>query len=102
MDVKKQKKLKAAGWKIGSVKDFLELSPEEAAIIEMKFSLSQELKRRRIALGVSQAALAKKIGSSQSRIAKAEANDPSISIDLQIRALLAAGASRSDLAKVLK
>ncbi len=102
MDTKKKRKLQENGWKIGSAEEFLELTPEETSFIEMKLSLSHELKKRRISIGISQSMLAKKIGSSQSRIAKAEASDPSISFDLLVRALLAAGASKTDLAKAMK
>ena len=101
MEAAKRKRLKAAGWSVGSATDFLELSPEEAAFVELKLRLSESLRRRRQSKKLSQAALAKKIKSSQSRVAKMEAGDPSVSLDLLIRALLAVGATRSDLARVL-
>src|SRR5581483_4278956 len=50
--------------------------------------------RRRAELGLSQAVVAKRLGSSQSRVAKMEAGDPSVSLDLLLRALLALGATR--------
>jgi len=101
MDAAKRKRLEAAGWSVGSAADFLELSPEEAAFVELKLRLSENLKRRRQSKKLSQAELAKKIKSSQSRVAKMEAGDPSVSLDLLIRALLAIGATRNDLARVL-
>jgi ribosome-binding protein aMBF1 (putative translation factor) len=101
MEAAKRKRLEAAGWSIGSATDFLKLSPEEAAFVELKLRLSESLKRRRQNKNLSQAALAKKINSSQSRVAKMEAGDPSVSLDLLIRALLAIGATRNDLARVL-
>lgn len=101
MDAAKRKRLEAAGWSIGSATDFLELSPEEAAFVELKLRLSENLRRRRQSKKLSQAELAKKIKSSQSRVAKMEAGDPGVSLDLLIRALLAIGATRNDLAKVL-
>jgi DNA-binding XRE family transcriptional regulator len=101
MDVAKRKRLEAAGWSVGSATDFLELSPEEAAFVELKLRLSENLRRRRQSKKLSQAELAKKIKSSQSRVAKMEAGDPGVSLDLLIRALLAIGATRNDLAKVL-
>ena len=85
----------------------MKLSPEEAAFVELKLRLSESLRRRRQSKKLSQAALAKKIRSSQSRVAKMEAGDPSVSLDLLIRALLvirallAIGATRNDLARVL-
>jgi ribosome-binding protein aMBF1 (putative translation factor) len=101
MDSAKRKRLEAAGWRVGSTADFLEMSPEEAAFVELKLRLSESLRRRRQSQKLSQDALAKKLKSSQSRVAKMEAGDPSVSIDLLIRALLATGASHRDLAKVV-
>jgi DNA-binding XRE family transcriptional regulator len=101
MDEAKRKRLEGAGWAVGSAQDFLNLSPEEAAFVELKLRLSESLKRRRQNRNLSQAALARKIRSSQSRVAKMEAGDPSVSIDLLIRALLATGATRNDLARVV-
>lgn len=101
MRADKRTKLEIAGWKVGSVTEFLGLTPEESAYIEMKLSLSSALKERREAQKLSQTALAKLIKSSQSRIAKMEAGDPSVSIDLLIKALLALGASTNELAKAI-
>lgn len=101
MDAKKRKRLEAAGWKTGSAADFLELTTEEAALVEMRLAVSGALRARRQRQGVTQAALAKKLHSSQSRVAKMEAADPSISLDLLLRAFFATGATKRDLARVL-
>jgi DNA-binding XRE family transcriptional regulator len=101
MDAKKRKHLEAAGWQVGSAAEFLKLTPEEAALVEMRVALSRSLKERRLAAGLTQIGLAKQLGSSQSRVAKLEAADPSVSLELLIRALLAAGASRKDVAQAL-
>ena len=101
MKANKRKKLEKAGWKVGSVDDFLGLSPEESAYIEMKIALSRSLKERRIKKRLSQVAFAERIDSSQSRVAKMEAADPSVSIDLLMKSLLALGASKKDVAKVI-
>jgi ribosome-binding protein aMBF1 (putative translation factor) len=97
----KQKKLESKGWKVGSASDFLNLTPEEVAYIDLKFSLSESLKLCRQGKKMSQLELAKMIQSSQSRIAKMEAGDPSVSMDLLIKSLLALGVSRKDLAKTI-
>ncbi len=102
MDKRKQGKLEKAGWRVGSAAEFLQLSPEEAILVEMRLSLSRALRARRVALHLSQVALAKRLGSSQSRIAKMEAADPTVSIDLILRGLLALGASPGDVAKALQ
>jgi predicted XRE-type DNA-binding protein len=101
MDKAKRKRLEEAGWAIGSAADFLDLSSEEAAFVELKLALSEELRARREDQGLSQTALAKKLGSSQSRVAKMEASDPSVSVDLLVRGLLAAGASRKEIASAI-
>ena len=101
MDTKKRKRLEAAGWQVGTAAQFLKLTPAEATLVEMRVALSQSLKERRLAAGLTQAALAKALGSSQSRVAKLEAGDPSVSLELLIRALLAVGASRKDVAQAL-
>ena len=97
MEKNKKKRLEDAGWRVGSTAEFLELSPEEAAFVELKLTLSTELRARRNEAGLSQVELARRLGSSQSRVAKMEASDPSVSVDLLIRALLAAGASRKEI-----
>lgn len=97
----KRKKLKKAGWKVSSADEFLGLSPEESAYIALKLALSESLKNKRIKKGLSQIALAELIASSQSRIAKMEAADASVSIDLLVKSLLAMGASRKELANAI-
>jgi len=101
MKAAKRKKLEASGWKIGSADEFLDLSPEEAAYVELKLSLSRSLKQRRSKKNMSQVEFAKLVKTSQSRVAKMEAGDPSVSIDLLIKSLLALGASPKDLAKAI-
>jgi predicted XRE-type DNA-binding protein len=102
MNTAKRRRLEAAGWKVGSTADFLELSPEEAAFVELKLRLSESLRKRRTRQNLSQTALAKKLKSSQSRVAKMEAGDPSVSVDLLLKALLATGATRNDIARVFR
>ena len=102
MKKSKREKLKAAGWAVGSVQEFLGLSESDAALIEMKLSLSRSLRDRRQRHGVSQVELAKRLRSSQSRIAKMEAGDPSVSMDLLVSSLLVLGAGAADLAKAIR
>ena len=97
----KRKKLTAAGWQIGSATDFLDLSPEESAYIEMRLKLADGLKRRLKQKHLTQVQAAKLLQSSQSRVAKMEAGDPSVSLDLLVKSHLALGSSPSDLAKII-
>jgi predicted XRE-type DNA-binding protein len=101
MDQTKQLQLEAKGWKVGSVEEFLELTPEEASYIELKLALSGSLRTYRKQRQLTQMELAKLLKSSQSRVAKMEAGDPSVSLDLLVRSLLAMGASREALAQMI-
>jgi ribosome-binding protein aMBF1 (putative translation factor) len=101
MKKSKQKQLERRGWRVGSAGVFLELRPEEAALVEMKLNLSQALRVRREACGLSQSVLAKRLRSSQSRVAKMEAAERTVSIDLLIRGLVLLGATQRDIARVL-
>jgi len=101
MDKRKKDKLAKKGWKTGSVAEFLDLSDEESAYIEMKLALSEKLKERRRRSKLTQAELAKAIESSQSRVAKMEAGDPSVSIDLLVKSLLALGVSKKELGRTI-
>jgi predicted XRE-type DNA-binding protein len=101
MDPIKQQQLEAKGWKAGSVEEFLELTPEESSYIEMKLALSESLRAYRKQRHLTQMDLAKLLKSSQSRVAKMEAGDPSVSLDLLVRSLLAMGASREALAQMI-
>lgn len=96
----KRGRLEKAGWTVGDTSSFLSLTPDEEAILDLKLSLGQELRSRRHSRNWTQAEFAKRIRSSQSRVAKMESGDPSVSFDLMIRSLLATGATRTDLAGV--
>ena len=101
MNTKKKKLLEAAGWRVGSTDDFLDLTDEEAAYIDLKIMLSKKVRQCRKRENLTQTQLAKYLKSSQSRVAKIEAGDPSVSVDLLIRSLFALGVTKSDLAKML-
>lgn len=101
MHASKRKKLKAAGYQVGDAADFLGLSPEEEALINMKVKLSKQLIVLRKKGGFSQGALAKMIGSSQSRVAKMEACDPSVSMDLMFKSAFALGADQTKIGKFI-
>jgi DNA-binding XRE family transcriptional regulator len=97
----KQRRLEKQGWKVGSADEFLELNPQESAYVELKLALSRSLQERRRRKRLTQEQLARLIKSSQSRVAKMEAGDPTVSIDLLVRSLLALGTSSKALARSL-
>jgi predicted transcriptional regulator len=89
MDSKKLKKLKAMGGRVSTVREFLDLSNEDMAVIEARLALAKAIRERREEAGLTQAALAKTLGSSQARVAKMEGGDPQASLDSMVRALAA-------------
>lgn len=97
----KRTRLEAAGWKVGSVKQFLGLTDEEAAFVELKLALARSLRSRRERKGLTQSQLAQLIESSQSRVAKMEAGDKTVSLDLLVRSLLVMGATNQELARII-
>ncbi len=101
MNKKKKKNLESKGYKVGSVEEFLGLSTEESEYIELKLALSQALAKRRKQKKLTQAQLAKVLKSSQSRVAKIEKGDPSVSVDLLVKSLLAMGANKKSIAKAI-
>ena len=101
MRKEKVKRLESKGWKIGSAEHFLGLSPEESAYIDLKLNLSANLRKLRAAQNLTQVELAELLHSSQSRVAKIETGDPTVSIDLIIKSLLALGASKKQLARAI-
>jgi len=102
MDKKKRKQLEDKGFRVGSAADFLELTPEEEAYIDIRLDISSLVKAQRTKRGWTQEQLARAIGSSQSRIAKLEGGDPGISLDLMIKALLRLGTSKKQIGKLLE
>jgi len=101
MKASKRKALEGKGWVVGSAKDFLDLTSDEEAYIELRLKLAEGLKARRQKRGLTQIALAESLKSSQSRVAKMEAGDPTVSLDLLVKSLLALGVSNRDLASII-
>ena len=97
----KKKRLEKKGWRVASADHFLNLSAEESEYIELKLKLSTALKEKRQQRGLTQVEAARVLRSSQSRIAKMETGDPSVSVDLLIRALLTMGATPKELGRVV-
>ncbi len=97
----KKRRLKAKGWRTGSAAEFLDLSPAESALVELKVRLARSVRDRRTHQHLTQVEVAQLIRSSQSRVAKMEAGDPSVSIDLLVRSLIALGVDRQELGRII-
>lgn len=101
MNTTKRKRLGTKGWRVGTAKEFLNLSPDESAFVELKLVLSKNFQEYRKNKKLTQEQAARLLKSSQSRVAKIEAGDPSVSLDLLVRSLLTLGASKKHLARML-
>lgn len=101
MDSRKKTRLEAAGYSVGDARDFLGLSESEQFLVELRLRLGQQLKQQRLAANLTQAAVAKRLRSSQSRVAKMEAADATVSLELLIRGLMATGADPRAVEAVL-
>ena len=101
MKAEKRRRLESAGWRLGDARDFLALKDEEAEFVEIKLALARHLRQLREKHHWTQAELARHVGSSQSRVAKMEAADSTVSVDLLVRSLLAIGADRRELGRIL-
>lgn len=97
----KADRLRAAGWKLGGARYLLGLSSEESALIELKLAVAKFLLAQRRRRDLTQTALAKRLGSSQSRVAKIEAGDASVSLDLMFRAAFSLGVSPAELGRAI-
>ncbi len=101
MNARKRTRLEAKGWRVGSAKEFLDLSEEEAAYVDLKLTFGENLRKRRQQKNYTQVELAKLLKSNQSRVAKMEAGDPSVSLDLLVKSLLVLGTTKKDLAGMI-
>lgn len=101
MNSDKRKKLEAIGWRVGTTREFLGLSEQESTFIELKIKLGENLKQRRLQKKMTQVELARMLKSNQSRIAKMESGDPSVTIDLLLKSLFALGTTKQDIASII-
>ena len=97
MNKETRERLEAAGFRVGDAEDFLHLTEEERRLVELRLAASRAVRRRRAAMGVTQQEFARRLKSSQSRVAKIEAGAADVSLDLLFRALFAAGGGLADL-----
>jgi hypothetical protein len=102
MNTSKKARLERSGWAVGDAAQFLNLNPQETGFVELKLALAAGVRQLREKRGTTQAALAEQLRSSQSRVAKMEGADRSVTIDLMMRSLLAMGATPGEIAKLIK
>jgi len=102
MEKMKLKKLEAKGWKLGDIDELLGLDKAEMAIVEMKVALAKAIVDKRKKTNITQNQMAKSIKSSQSRVAKIEHADPTVSFELMLRSLLSMGTTKKEIAKAIQ
>jgi DNA-binding XRE family transcriptional regulator len=91
----------ACKWARGDFVDFLELTDAEVGLVDIRLALARRLQHVRCDREWTQSDMAGELGTSQSRIARMEDPDPSVSIELLVKSLLALGASREELGAVI-
>ncbi|MBC8450653.1 XRE family transcriptional regulator [bacterium] len=101
MDRAKRKRLEAAGWKFETVEEFLNLTPDEARLIELRLALSKALKDERRRLRLTQVEAAKRLNTTQPRVSRMESGDPSVSLEAVFQSLFKLGATNKSLAKTI-
>jgi predicted XRE-type DNA-binding protein len=97
MNKAKRKALEAAGFVFEDAEDFLELTVEERRLVDLRLAVSRAVRARRMQQNLTQEQVAKKLKSSQSRVAKMEAGSADVSLDLMFRALFALGGNVKEL-----
>lgn len=86
---------------VSDTKEFLALSPGEAEFVAIEFALARRIPDLREERNWTQAELAQRVGSSQSRVAKIEAAAPTVIVDLLVRSSLAAADDLRELGRVV-
>jgi DNA-binding XRE family transcriptional regulator len=98
---KRAKVARRGRWIEGTVQEFLELSDADMELIETRLAASKLLRATREKKKLTQQAVAAALHTSQSRLAKMEAGDPSVSLDLLFKSLFSLGVSRKQLVSKL-
>lgn len=101
MKTQKKQHLEKAGFRAGSAAELLNLSAEESTLLNMRLALAGAVRGRRTQQGFSQSELARRLGSSQSRVAKLEAGESNVSFELLVRAMLVTGAKPSEVGRAI-
>lgn len=101
MDARTKKALERAGWTHGSYADFLQLTPEEKMIVDMRIAATLELERQRRATRLSQAEVARRMGTRQPNVSALFRNPGGATLDTLCRALAAYGLGRREIAACL-
>lgn len=97
MNEDKRRALEAAGFASGDAEDFLGLTDVERRLVDLRVTMSRAIRARRLEQGLTQAEVARRINTSQPRVAKIEAGSPDVSLDLMVKEMFALGIQLEDL-----
>ena len=92
-------RIQTIGGRVTTVEEWLDLTAEEVAVIDMRIRLGEKLRERRRRAGLSQQRVARILGTSQGRVSKLEKGQASL--DQLARSLLALGGSRREAARAI-
>jgi transcriptional regulator with XRE-family HTH domain len=98
MDPERRRELEGYGYVVTTAAEWLGLSKAESDFIDICLSLRHLIRFARERAGLTQAQAARRLKSSQSRVSKMEAGDPSVSLDLLVTSALTLGATRQEVA----
>ena len=101
MKATKKKALESAGYNMTNAAEWLGLSPQEDAIVNMRVNFAMEIERICKEQGITQKALAEKIGTRQSGVARMLNNPSKVTLDHLIRTLLALGTPSKRIASLI-
>ena len=99
LSAKKKARIRAMGGRVTTVEEWLDLTPQEVAIIDMKIRLGEELKAQRKKKRLSQEKAAKILKTSQGRVSKMERGQATL--DQLAWSLLILGESKKKVGRVI-
>lgn len=100
MNARKRARLQARGYTVGGIGEVLDLDAAEVLEIEITQELGAAVRAKRERLGLSQRAAAKLMGTSQPKLCQVEQGIGTL--ERTFTALLALGASRTEVARVVR
>ncbi len=99
LSTKKSARIEAMDGRVTTVEEWLGLSPEEVAVIDMKIRLGEELKTRRRKKKLSQERVARILKTSQGRVSKLEKGQATL--DQLARSVLTLGGSTKEVGRAI-
>jgi len=96
-----QQAIEAVGGRIVPLAEFFDLNEVQMRVIELEIRVAEAIRRLRTENGLTQAALAKRLGVARPRIAEIEGHKKHVSLDALIPAFFAAGGTSRELSEII-